>query len=223
MFENIFKHKKNIPEKLEAYGFQKINNVFQYSTSILDSEFLLQITIKKSIVPDTKLIEAATGEEYILYKTEAAGEFVGEIRMAVAEVLQDIADKCYETEIFKSKQALEVISYIRQKYGDELEFLWERLSDNAVWRRKDNDKWYGVLLSLPRRKLGIKSDEIVEIIDLKGEPEALKSLIDNKHYYPGWHMNKKHWYTIILDGSVSLDEICHRIDASYLLANSERQ
>ena len=141
----------------------------------------------------------------------------------MAEVLQDIADKCYETEIFKSKQALEIISYIRQKYGDELEFLWERLSDNAVWRRKDNDKWYGVLLSLPRRKLGIKSDEIVEIIDLKGEPEALKSLIDNKHYYPGWHMNKKHWYTIILDGSVSLDEICHRIDASYLLANSERQ
>ena len=35
---------------------------------------------------------------------------------------------------------------------------------------------------------------------------------------PGWHMNKKHWCTIILDGSVPFKEICRRIDASYLLA-----
>ena len=31
-------------------------------------------------------------------------------------------------------------------------------------------------------------------------------------------MNKKHWYTILLDDSVPLEEICRRIDRSYLLA-----
>lgn len=40
----------------------------------------------------------------------------------------------------------------------------------------------------------------------------------NEQYYPGWHMNKKHWYTIILDGSVSLEQICRKIDESYLLS-----
>jgi predicted DNA-binding protein (MmcQ/YjbR family) len=34
---------------------------------------------------------------------------------------------------------------------------------------------------------------------------------------PGYHMNKQHWNTIILDGSVSEDEIASMIDDSYHL------
>jgi len=66
----------------------------------------------------------------------------------------------------------------------------------------------------------VAPDEIVEIIDLRLSPEKMESLIDKKNYFPGWHMNKKHWYTIILDGSVSTDEICQRLNDSYLLAAS---
>lgn len=32
---------------------------------------------------------------------------------------------------------------------------------------------------------------------------------------PGWHLNKRHWNSIEVDGSVSLDEICEMIDHSY--------
>ena len=38
---------------------------------------------------------------------------------------------------------------------------------------------------------------------------------------PGWHMNKKHWYTICLNGSVPICEILSRIDASYQLAKKK--
>lgn len=31
-------------------------------------------------------------------------------------------------------------------------------------------------------------------------------------------MNKKHWYTVCLNGTVPLDELFLRIDESYLLA-----
>ena len=132
--------------------------------------------------------------------------------------MQDIADRCYETAVFKSEQSIALIAYVREKYGDELEYLWDKFPDNAVWRRKDNEKWYGALLTVSRRKLGIPSDEIVEIIDLRIAPEAMENLIDNARFFPGWHMNKKHWYTIILDGTVSLDEIYRKLDESYLLA-----
>ncbi len=218
MFEDIFHHRKAIPEKLESYGFQKVCGTFKYSTDILNGEFHLEISIGKNAVPDTKLTEAAIGEEYILYKTDAVGTFVGEVRIAIAAVLQDISDLCYESAIFKSEQAVKLIDYVREKYGDDLEYLWKKLSDNAVWRRKDSKKWYAALLTVSRRKLGIQSDEIVEIIDLRGKPEEIENLVDNKQYYLGWHMNKKHWYTIILDDSVPLEEICRRIDESYLLA-----
>ena len=218
MFEDIFLRKKAVSERLESYGFKKIRSGYRYVTNILDNAFTLEITIGKGIVPDTKLTEIATGEEYVLYKTDAAGTFVGEVRTAVTNILQDISDCCYETAVFKAEQSVALIAYVREKYGDELEFLWDKFPDNAVWRRKDNKKWYGALLSVSRRKLGIPSDEMVEIIDLRAAPEEIENIIDNTRFFPGWHMNKKHWYTIILDGTVSVDEICRRVDESYLLA-----
>ena len=79
--------------------------------------------------------------------------------------------------------------------------------NNAVWRRADNEKWYGALLTVEKQKLGIKSHDTAEIIDLRADPEEVKELIKEENYYPGWHMNKKHWYTVILDGSVAFEEI----------------
>ncbi|MDE6189435.1 MAG: MmcQ/YjbR family DNA-binding protein, partial [Clostridia bacterium] len=118
--------------------------------------------------------------------------------------------------------AKEIIKYIRGKYGDELEFLWEKFDDNAIWRRKDNSKWYALILKVSRRKLGVDSDETVEIIDLRVDPKETQTLIDNKRYYPAYHMNKKSWITICLDGSLDMEEICKRIDVSYDLAFKKR-
>lgn len=165
------------------------------------------------------VIDLTFHEPYTLHLTDSAvGSFVGKVRSEYEEILTDISKHCFETEIFKSAQAKELIDYVRDTYGDELEYLWEKFSDNAIWRRKDTAKWYGALLTVSKRKLGIKSDEIVEIIDLRAEPSELENFVDNKKFYPGWHMNKKSWYTVILDGSVSNEELHHRIDESYLLA-----
>lgn len=221
MFEEIFLHKRVIPEKLGAYGFQKIGDAKRYCTDILKGEFCLEVTVGKKDMPDIKLTEAASGEEYILYRTNAAGVFVGKVRAAVLDVLQDICAQCYEPAVFKGQQSLKLIAYVREKYGDELEYLWEKSPNNAVWRRKDTAKWYGVLLTLSRRKLGFPSDEAVEIVDLRSDPAMLEQRIDHQRYFPGWHMNKKHWLTILLDGSVPIDEIFYRVDESYQLAKEK--
>lgn len=34
---------------------------------------------------------------------------------------------------------------------------------------------------------------------------------------PAYHMNKEHWITILLDGTVSKEKICELIDISYEL------
>lgn len=41
---------------------------------------------------------------------------------------------------------------------------------------------------------------------------------DGERFFPGYHMNKKHWFTVLLDGSVPDDEICRLLDESYVLA-----
>jgi len=33
----------------------------------------------------------------------------------------------------------------------------------------------------------------------------------------GYHMNKRHWNTVILDGTIVDDEVCEMIDQSYAL------
>ena len=84
-----------------------------------------------------------------------------------------------------------------------------------LFRHKENNKWYAVLLTISKRKLGIDSDEIVDVIDLKALPEDIEKIVDNNSYFLGYHMNKKHWLTIILDGSVSIENIFDFIDMSY--------
>ena len=53
-------------------------------------------------------------------------------------------------------------------------------------------------------------------INLKCDPDlAMHFRAMYKAITPGYHMNKRHWNTIILDGSISDNEIFSMIDDSY--------
>ncbi|MDR0198786.1 MAG: MmcQ/YjbR family DNA-binding protein [Methanomassiliicoccaceae archaeon] len=119
--------------------------------------------------------------------------------------------------VFKSEYAKQVILYVRERYRDELQFLWAKFSKNAVFRRKDNQKWYAAMLVLEKSKLGAASKDIVDIINLRVPQEDIDDLLDGIRYFPGFHMNKDNWITICLDGSVPAEEIFDRIDESYYL------
>ena len=218
MFEYIFKYRKLNKNKLENYGFIRYGENYLLKREIMDKSFILYVTIGENEIPDTKLLEKETNDEYILYKTNAQGTFVGNIRTDIENVLTQIADNCYDTTIFKTRQAKMLIEFVRKTYEDELEFLWKKFPDNAVWRRKDSKKWYGGIFTVSRKKLGLESDESAEIVDLRIRPDLMPELMQKQNYYPGWHMNKKSWYTIILDDSVPDEEICERISESYILA-----
>lgn len=219
IIEFIFARKTADFDKLTAYGFIKDADKYSYSAVLSESGFKMTVSITGQGKVSTVLVDPEFNEPYTLHLTSGAvGSFVGSVREEYENILTDIAEKCFEPDVFKSEQAKEIIAYVKNKYNDELEYLWEKFPDNAVVRREDNKKWYAVLLTVSKRKLGLESDETVEIIDLRMKPESLAELTDNVRYFPGYHMNKKHWLTIILDGSVQLREICARIDESYQLA-----
>ena len=105
MFEDIFRHKKAIAAKLEAYGFKRTHGVFRYGRDILNGEFRLEIIFGKHPLPETHVTENASGEDYVLYRTDAVGNYVGAVRAAVAAVLGEIADQCCETALFTARQS----------------------------------------------------------------------------------------------------------------------
>ena len=213
-----FNNKKYNPYKLKEYGFKLSNGNYTYITELLDGQFVLKITINKDGKLATETTEKETGDLYTLHLTYSEGKFVGKVREEYNSILKDIAQNCYEIGVFKYETTYKIMDYIKTKYNDDVEYLWEKFPDNAVARRKDNKKWYLAILTVAKDKLGFEDKGKIEIIDLRVKPDELQELIKNENIFPAYHMNKKHWITMLLDGSTSLDEIHKRIDESYILA-----
>ncbi len=211
----VFNKKPNF-EKLTEYGFVKQDDSYIFSADIMDDMFRLHVYVTASGVTEFEVIDKVTNEEYTLVKTTGAvGSFVGTVRAKCEDILNDIVSKCYEPDIFKSEYAKLVIQHIRDTYGAEAEYLWEKFPNNAIFREGKTQKWYAALLTVEKQKIGIDEEGTIEIIDLKDTPDNIATLVDGKSYLAGYHMNKKHWYTICLDGSVPIEEIYERIQVSF--------
>ncbi|MCD8188027.1 MAG: MmcQ/YjbR family DNA-binding protein [Ruminococcus sp.] len=118
----------------------------------------------------------------------------------------------------------EVIQYISDTYGVSPEFLWENSLDCAAIRHTDSKKWFGVLMNdISKSKLGLDSTEPVDIIDLKCDPLMIGSVIDGIGFLPGYHMNKEHWITVLLDGTVPAEKIFPLIDLSFELTKKVKK
>lgn len=219
IINEIFRFKKINLQKLCGYGFTQTDGKCVYRTPIMQNQMRLTVCVDSNGAVTTEVLDLDTGEPYTLFLAEgAAGEFVGSVRSEYQRVLKDIADKCAETRIFKSELAGALFDYALNAYGDKPEYLWEKFPDCAVIRRKDNAKWYCVVLTVKAFKLGLEGEHTLEVVDLRCDPEKLEKLVDNRRYFKGYHMNKKHWLTMPLDGTVPFGEISSRLDESYLLA-----
>lgn len=205
-------------EKLLEYGFILKDNKYILEKSINNNLFQVIVEISKDNSV-SKVVDLATKEEYILVDvSSSAGDFVGRVKAEYDNILNDIIEKCTTLNIFKSKQAKMIIQYVKEKYKDDLEYLWKKFPNNVIWRNKRNNKWYGALLVVSENKLGISSDKVVEIIGLRYQKDKIKEVIDHNKILEGYHMNKNSWITIRLDESVEIEEIYKLIDNSYKLS-----
>jgi predicted DNA-binding protein (MmcQ/YjbR family) len=65
-------------------------------------------------------------------------------------------------------------------------------------------------------------DEVPPRVNLKCDPERALDLRDRyEEVQPGYHMNKKHWNTVILSGRIPSAEIEQMIDHSYELVAAQ--
>ena len=108
----------------------------------------------------------------------------------------------------------EIFEYVKKQYGTFPEYLWSSSPDSAVLRHK-NGKWYAVIMNVEKSKLGLDENGTVEIMDVKCDPEMTGIIIQTYGFLPGYHMNKQHWITILLDGTVGESKILDFLDMSY--------
>ena len=77
-------------------------------------------------------------------------------------------------------------------------------------------------MQVPKNNLGLNIDEINDILTIKVKPFLLGPLQQKPGFLAAYHMNKENWTTILLDGSVSYNEIIRLIDMSYDLVKKHK-
>ena len=60
-----------------------------------------------------------------------------------------------------------IFEYIRNQYGADPEYLWEKFPDYAIFRHADNKKWFALVASIGRDKLGLDGKGYIDVINLK--------------------------------------------------------
>lgn len=116
----------------------------------------------------------------------------------------------------------EVIDFVKKEYGTNPEYLWERTPDCAVFRNKDN-KWYGIIMDVSRRKFGFDSDELVDVLNVKADPVFIDMMVGQPGFYRAYHMNKTQWISVFLDGSAPAETIKAMLSDSYAMTSKKRR
>lgn len=218
ILDNDFQDRKINYKNLLKYGFIKENDCYVFESKTHDDNFKIIVEISKN-KKTSKIIDLQTNSEYILVDVKNTyGNFLGKLKEEYDEILKDIIEKSTTKDIFKGKQEKEIISYVKKKYGDDLEFLWDKFPTDAVLRNKINNKWYAAVLMINENKLVANTDNLITIIDLRCHKEKINEIVDNNKIFKGYHMNKNNWITIKLDGSMPTKEICNMIDESYKIS-----
>ena len=221
MNEIKLKNKSLDYDKLKAYGFSQNGSHLFYSKKILNGEFLLEIYVLNENDYKTKLIEIDTGEEYVLHlMPNAEGAFVGRVRDEIESIIEQIVKVCAKNNVFEAPQSQSIITYVREKYGRELEFLWDSFPVGAIWRRSDNQKWFGIMMNVPINRLGVAGDEMVDIVNVRAEA---CNLIDNEYVFPAYHMNKKSWVSVLLNKGLNDEKLFALIDESFVVALDKKK
>lgn len=116
----------------------------------------------------------------------------------------------------------EIFDYAKKVYGTVPEYLWEADPFSAVLRHP-NGKWYAIVMNIKKSTLGLMDDTMVDIINVKCEPDMTGVLTQTYGFFPGYHMNKKYWVTILLDGTVSETKVLDFLDMSYDLIDRKKR
>ena len=218
MFE-IFKAYQFNSKKAKEYGFIENQGVWTYSSTILQGDFLMMVTVEDGDL-SFHVYDQETGELYPQVHMESMrGTFVGSVREACLEVLYSIRKACFEVQEFLCPQTKRIMALAQEKYGNQLENLWEKSPDTAVLRHEDNQKWYAILMRIPWDRLDKGREGLVEAVNLKHDQVA--DLLSQNGIYPAFHMNKRYWISLPLDDTLTDEKVLELFERSWFLTSKK--
>lgn len=84
----------------------------------------------------------------------------------------------------------ELEKFISDNYVCTSDFPWMQYPSFRVFRHPNNKKWFAVIMDIPKNKIGLPSDDIISVVNLKSDPIMVGSLLRENGFYPAYHMTK---------------------------------
>lgn len=79
------------------------------------------------------------------------------------------------------------------------------------------------MMNISKSKLGLTSNAMIDVLNVKCDPILIHTLRNEKGVYPAYHMNKENWLTLALDGSIKDDQLKWLLDQSFELTASKKK
>ncbi|MGT2907667.1 MmcQ/YjbR family DNA-binding protein [Streptococcus dentiloxodontae] len=208
--KDYFIKRKADKKRLLEFGFTEEETSLIYQQDLMEGIFEVRLRVDEKGEVSGQIIDKDLGEPYEIFRSsQAVGTFVGQVRDAYSNLLQQIATSCFTAQPFSKGQTNRLVSRIADEWGDVYDHPFERYPDYVSYRV--GGKWYALIFPLAKGKLadfdGEMAEQQTEVINLKVGPDKLSDLLKKDGIYPSYHMNKKSWVSVVLDDSLSDEEL----------------
>ncbi len=114
-------------------------------------------------------------------------------------------------------------AWVRERYSVSGDRPFGDDQSILIFRHNDNKKWFAAFMRIPKCKLEIKEEGNVDVVNLKCAQDIIDSMWQENGVYPAYHMNKKHWLSVALDGSADDKTVRFLTEISYDLTKSKHK
>lgn len=200
-------------DRLISFGFIETEDGFIYQTSIRD--FIVKVKISNRGKVTASLFDKDTEEEYTNFRLAGVSGFANEVKEELIALLIKIRNECATKEIFLYPETSRILSLVKDTYGDDYETPWGKEEDGIIVRNPRTKKWYLLIMRVNGGKIDPSLTSVMEIMNVRVGEALVSTLIKEKGIYPAYHMNKKYWISVLLDGSVNENGIMDLIAISH--------
>ncbi len=214
---NLKKYKID-ESKLVPYGFNYDGKQYTYKKDLSNEEFYSLFTYKNNTL-NVSIYDKAFDDLYLPFEVKnSKNTIVSALNLEIESIMDDIFLKC--SLVCKIKE--DILNYCKEKYNSIMDNPFELEYVNGVLRIDKSKKWYALFINIPYKTLKINQEGRMDIITLKCDPDEITKIVDNKSIFHAYHMNKKHWITVILDNEIPFEKLKNLVDESYALVSKTK-
>ena len=196
---------------LAEWGFEN----GQARQILIEGEFELVMTLADQEL-ELVVYDLAMEEPYTLFEVaSASGALVTALRQQVDEIINRILGQ----QIQDNPLVERLVDHVATTYGLAPAHPFKRHPEIIGFKVPPVDKLFAIFLPVDYCRLdktSTRTDQVL-VLNLKGKPEHIVERIDNERYFPAYHMNKKHWFSVLLDAQTDWDQLISMLAESYRL------